>query len=202
MSKRVKREGQNFMDWLDELVEANPEAQKAFEDEMLRLRLADALRDVREAAGMTQALVAEEMDVRQSFVSKLERPDHNHTIETVLSYLQAVGAGLVLAIVEANGRDLIPASALAEDVVLLPKEVKEKAEAAGMSPREYVLSCFAHKQTAQEMKETFSGELRQHMTEFTGWETFEQAKPSSATLKSDVKPFARQAKENDFAQAA
>lgn len=31
---RVKKPGQNFMDWLDELVQNNPEARAAYEDEM------------------------------------------------------------------------------------------------------------------------------------------------------------------------
>lgn len=193
MSKRVKREGQNVMDWLNEVVASDPEAQKAFEDETLRLQLADALREIREAAGMTQMLVAEEMCVKQSFVSRLERSDHNHTIETVLSYLQAVGAGLVLAIVKSNGRDLIPASTLAEDVVLLPKEVSKRAEAVEMSLREYVLGCVTQQQTTEEVTQVFCNELRQHMSELKGWMAFEQVKPNSVRPPATVSGFAKKA---------
>lgn len=36
-SKRVKREGQSFMDWLHEQVEASPEAKAAYQDELRTL---------------------------------------------------------------------------------------------------------------------------------------------------------------------
>ena len=36
--RRTKREGQSFMEWLDERVEAYPEAKAAYEDEMRKLR--------------------------------------------------------------------------------------------------------------------------------------------------------------------
>ncbi len=202
MGKRVKREGQNIMDWLSELVMSDPEAQKAYEDEALRLGLASALQKAREAAGMTQMMVAEEMSVRQSLISKLERPDHNHTVETVLAYLQAINAGLVMAVVAANGRDLIPASALAEDIVLLPKEVKAQAEASQMSPREYVLSCLAHHCTAQEMQQAFSSEMKQHVSELKGIMAFQQAKSSPVPLNPYITNFAERAKETDYAKAA
>jgi transcriptional regulator with XRE-family HTH domain len=168
MSKRVKRKDQNVMDWLDELVVSDPEAQAAYEDETLRLRLADALRKAREEAGMTQTMVAEEMGVRQSLISKLERPDHNHTVETALAYLQAVGANLVVAVVTADGQDLIPASTLAENVVLLPKFVSEEAEARGLSLREHVLCSLAHQETAREMTRVFRTELKVHISELQG----------------------------------
>ena len=202
MSKRVKREGQNVMDWLNEVVASDPEAQKAFEDETLRLQLADALREMREEAGMTQTLVAEEMCVKQSFVSRLERSEHNHTIETVLSYLQAVGAGLVLAIVKSNGRDLIPASALAENAVLLPKEVARQAEAVEMSLREYVLSCVTRQEVTEEVTEAFCGELRQHMSELKGWMAFEQVKPNPAKPSASIAGFAEKARGFGYKAAA
>lgn len=190
MSKRVKREGQGIMDWLDELAASDPKAQQIYEDELLRLRLASALREVREQTGMTQAMVAEEMEVRQSLISKLERPDHNHTVETVLSYLQAVGAGLVMAVVAANGRELIPASALAEDVVLFPKVVREQAEAAEMSLREYVLSCLAHHDTAQEMKQAFSREVKHQVNELKGLVAFQQTESSPLSSGRSTSSFA------------
>ncbi len=37
-TKRVKPEGQNIVDWLNELVASDREAQKAYKDEMMRLR--------------------------------------------------------------------------------------------------------------------------------------------------------------------
>lgn len=193
MSNRVKREGQNIMDWLDELVASDPEAQKAYEDEALRVKLSDALHRARELAGMTQALVAEEMGVRQSMISKLERPDHNHTVETVLSYLQAVGAGLVMAVVAPNGRDLIPASSLAENAVLLSGEVIKQAEAAEMSPREYVMSCLAHHETAEKMVQAFSTELKQNMTEIRGWISFQQSRSGPVKAPRRISNFAHEA---------
>ncbi|CAN5492801.1 hypothetical protein BH24DEI1_BH24DEI1_09500 [soil metagenome] len=200
MSKRVKREGQNVMDWLNELVASDPESQKAYEDEMLRLRLASALRKAREEAGMTQAMVADEMGVRQSLISKLERPDHNHTVETALAYLQAVGANLVVAVATAEGHNLIPASALAEDVVLLPKFVREEAEARGMSLREHVLCSLAHHETAREMTKMFSSELKVHMSELHSWASSRHPQAGRITHNPVLDRFAERAK--PYAQAA
>jgi transcriptional regulator with XRE-family HTH domain len=198
MGKRVKRDGQNFMDWLDELVASDPEAQKAYEDEMLQLRLADALRQAREEAGMTQTMVAEAMGVRQSLISKLERSDHNHTVGTVLAYLQAVGAGLIVAVTTEEGRNLIPASTLAEDIVVLPQTVKAEAEAQGMSLREYVLCGLAHQETAQKMSRMFSDELKVHLLELQTWTNaqstqFEQSKRLPQQFATSAERYAQAA---------
>lgn len=202
MSKQARRNGQSAMDWLAELVASDPEAQKAYEDEELRIQLSGALRESREAAGMTQAMVAEAMGIKQSLVSKLERPDHNHTVGTVLSYLQAVRAGLVMAIVAANGRDLLSATALAENAVLFPEEVRKQAESMHMSLREYVFGCLAHHHTANEMKQAFVGELRQHMGELEGRMAFQQPKSSPIRVQTYSWELADTAGTPSYAKAA
>lgn len=202
MSKQARRDDQGAMDWLAELVASDPDAQKAYEDEELRIQLSGALRESREVAGMTQAMVAEAMGVKQSLISKLERSDHNHTVGTVLAYLQAVKAGLVMAVVAANGRDLISATALAENAVLFPEEVRKQAESMQMSLREYVFSCLAHHHTAYEMKQAFSGELRQHMYELEGRMTFQQPKSSPVRIQSYSSELADTSGMPSYAKAA
>ncbi len=93
-----------FLEWLDERVESEPEARLAAREEEVRLYLASALRRARNEAGLTQAQVAEVSGLRQSVVSHLESADHNPTIETILRYLSAVGANLVMSVtVEKKG---------------------------------------------------------------------------------------------------
>jgi transcriptional regulator with XRE-family HTH domain len=52
----------------------------------------------RKAKGLSQADLAERLGVSQSWVSKLENPDIAHTFESILEYLQAVGADLDMEI--------------------------------------------------------------------------------------------------------
>jgi len=66
--------------------------------ERVRLALALAMVRARKAKGLSQAELAERLGVSQSWVSKLENPDIAHTFESILEYLQAVGAVLDMEI--------------------------------------------------------------------------------------------------------
>jgi transcriptional regulator with XRE-family HTH domain len=50
------------------------------------------MRNLRKATGLTQKEVAEKLGVTQSWVSKLESANNDHTFESVLAYLDALGA--------------------------------------------------------------------------------------------------------------
>ena len=56
----------------------------------------DALIEARQAAGLTQAQVAERMGVTQSRVSKIEKSNGFTTFMSVLGYADAVGATVQL----------------------------------------------------------------------------------------------------------
>jgi len=89
--------------WLEKSVQNDPEARRAAAEEEVHLHLARALRKARLAAGMTQSQVAEAAGLRQSAVSRLESPNHNPTIASVVRYLTAVGGELAMS-VRVDGR--------------------------------------------------------------------------------------------------
>ncbi len=127
----------NFQAWLQQNVGDDPEVILAGKLEYLRLYLTDAMREIRNKAGLTQAQLAEKLGVKQAAVSKLESALKEHELESVLHYLHALGADLLVAVKQ--GDDLYQASD--NDGVLLvdvPDVVFQKALAANMSVREYV----------------------------------------------------------------
>lgn len=81
--------------------------------------------------------------MQQAAVSKLESALKDREFESVLRYLQALGADLLVAV--KSGDELYQVSD-SEGVVLVdvPVEVRALAEAEGMSLREYVLAAIKH----------------------------------------------------------
>ncbi|MCC5606404.1 helix-turn-helix domain-containing protein [Nostoc sp. CHAB 5834] len=127
----------NFQAWLQQKVSDEPEVILAGKLEYLRLYLTDAMREIRNKAGLTQAQLAQKLGVKQAAVSKLESALKEHELESVLYYLHALGADLLVAVKQ--GDDLYQASDN-ESVLLVdvPDVVFQKALAANMSVREYV----------------------------------------------------------------
>ncbi|MFN6566735.1 helix-turn-helix domain-containing protein [Dendronalium sp. ChiSLP03b] len=127
----------NFQAWLQQKVSDEPEVILAGKLEYLRLYLTDAMREIRNKTGLTQAQLAEKLGVQQAAVSKLESALKEHELESVLHYLHALGADLLVAI--KKGDDLYQASDN-EGILLVdvPDVVFQKALAANMSVREYV----------------------------------------------------------------
>jgi transcriptional regulator with XRE-family HTH domain len=127
----------NFQAWLQQKVSDEPEVILAGKLEYLRLYLTDAMREIRNKAGLTQAQLAQKLGVKQAAVSKLESALKEHELESVLHYLQALGADLMVAV--KKGDDLYQASDN-EGLLLVdvPDVVFQKALTANMSVREYV----------------------------------------------------------------
>jgi transcriptional regulator with XRE-family HTH domain len=127
----------NFQAWLQQKVSDDPEVILAGKLEYLRLYLTDAMREIRNKAGLTQAQLAEKLGVQQAAVSKLESALKEHELESVLHYLHTLGADLLVAVKQ--GDNLYQASDN-EGVLLVdvPDVVFQKALAANMSVREYV----------------------------------------------------------------
>ncbi len=111
--------------------------------EHLRLYLADAMRELRTKAGLTQVQLAKKLGVKQAAVSKLESALKDHELESVLHYLHMLGADLLMAV---KHGDILYQVSDNEDVVLLdvPVEVVRLAEAKGLSLREYVETAIRH----------------------------------------------------------
>lgn len=129
----------NFQNWLKTKVSDEPEVILAGKLEHLRLYLTDAMRELREKAGLTQAQLAEKLGVQQAAVSKLESALKEHKMESVIEYLHALDADLLVAV--KKGDELYHVSD--NDCMVLvdvPEKVTQQAEAAGMSLREYILA--------------------------------------------------------------
>jgi transcriptional regulator with XRE-family HTH domain len=69
------------------------------------------MKKARESAGLTQQDVARELRVTQAWISKLENANHDHKLESLLSYFDAIGAEMSLGVEVGTSRYLIWGSA-------------------------------------------------------------------------------------------
>jgi len=92
------RDDRSPLELIDSLVEDSPEVRRAVRRERLRLELARTMKKAREQAALTQQDVARALGVTQAWVSKLENANHDHKLESVLSYFDAVGAEMNLGV--------------------------------------------------------------------------------------------------------
>ncbi len=92
------KENRSPLEVLDSLVEDSPEVRRAARRERLRLELARFMKKAREEAGLAQQDVARALGVTQAWVSKLENANHDHKLESVLSYFDAIGAEMSLGV--------------------------------------------------------------------------------------------------------
>ncbi len=127
----------NFQAWLQHKISYDPEVILAGKLEYLRLYLTDAMRELRNKAGLTQAQLAEKLGVQQAAVSKLESALKDHELESVLHYLHTLGGDLLVAVKQGNNLYQVSDN---EGMLLVdvPPSVAQKASAARMSVREYV----------------------------------------------------------------
>lgn len=127
----------DFSDLVDQIVNSDPDADRAEREEWMALGIARALRKAREAADMTQTMVSHASGLKQSVVSRLERAGHNPTLDTLSRFAKAVDADLILGI--AKGGEFFPATRESSNVVIVPSALVREAECLEVSPREYVL---------------------------------------------------------------
>mgnify|MGYP001602943424 FL=1 len=77
----------------------DPVFRRGYNDQLLRLRLTDALISLREKQGLTQSDLARRIGTTQAFVSKLENAEsHNYTVETLQRIVLALNGELVIRI--------------------------------------------------------------------------------------------------------
>lgn len=81
--------GVSFRDDLKQRLK-NPEFAKAYEEVDAEVRLAIAVAEARERAGMTQAELAKKLHTKQSNISRLERGTHNLTMVTLRKIAKAL----------------------------------------------------------------------------------------------------------------
>ncbi len=133
----------NFQNWLQTKISDDPEVVLAEKLEYLRLYLTDTMRELRIKAGLTQAQLAEKLEVQQAAVSKLESALKDHELESVLNYLHKLDADLLVAVKQ--GDELYQVSDNSGTVLVdIPIEVQELAISKGMSLRDYVQTAIKH----------------------------------------------------------
>jgi DNA-binding XRE family transcriptional regulator len=86
--------GSDALAFLDSIIPDTLENRLTERQEIFRIALTQAMRDARKRAGLTQKQLAEKLGVGQSWVSKLESANNDHTFESVIAYLNASGGGL------------------------------------------------------------------------------------------------------------
>ena len=91
--KGTGKTGILFRDDLKERLK-DPEFAKAYEEVDAEVRLAIAVAQARERAGMTQAELARKMQTKQSNISRIERGTHNLTVATLLKLAKALHSRL------------------------------------------------------------------------------------------------------------
>jgi len=103
-----RAEGSDALEFFQNLAPETPETQRIGKQEWARLLLTEEMRNARRRAGLTQEQVADKLRVTQGWVSRLERADHDHTLESVIAYLDAVDADLEFVVVSASSRGAGP----------------------------------------------------------------------------------------------
>jgi transcriptional regulator with XRE-family HTH domain len=95
-------------DWEDVKAEVyDAEDIEAIEAGAVRISVALRLVEIRQQVGLTQAEVAERMEVRQERVSAIERGDvTNLKLSTLIAYGQAIGGQVHLTVELAAGQHL------------------------------------------------------------------------------------------------
>jgi transcriptional regulator with XRE-family HTH domain len=128
----------NAIEWLNSILPDTLEMRAIEDEENAKYNLAVALTQAREAAGHTQTSLATQLGVQQSLVSKWEKIDHNHTLETLLHLCNATGAKLVMGL-EVNGQ-LLPITSATERCILLSEktyhQVEQQAHATNLTLHE------------------------------------------------------------------
>lgn len=78
--------------FLDDLIPDTPQNRLIERQELFRIALTQAMRNIRKRLGITQKELAQKLGVTQGWVSKLESANNDHTFESVLAYLDALTA--------------------------------------------------------------------------------------------------------------
>lgn len=86
--------GSDALAFLESIIPDTPEMQRVEKKERFRIALTQAMRDLRNQVGITQKELAQRLGIGQSWISKLENANNDHTFESVLDYLDVLGAEL------------------------------------------------------------------------------------------------------------
>lgn len=132
--------GSDALTYLESIVPDTPETRRIEKQERFRFNLTQAMRDLRERVGLTQNDLAQKLGIGQSWVSKLESANNDHTFESVLAYFDALDAIFQVQILLESKKVAIitsdPSSFMTMNAVneTTKKPLKEKGLSASQSP--------------------------------------------------------------------
>ncbi len=89
MKSKDKNRGIAFDDYLEKRLK-NPKFRKAFDAVDAEVRLAVAIAEAREQAGLTQAALAKALHTKQTNISRIERGEQNLTVHTLEGIAKAL----------------------------------------------------------------------------------------------------------------
>lgn len=97
VKRDLAREGaEQYEEWRRELL-STPELRQLYEEEAAKKELWLQLVEARQAAGLTQAELAERLGVSQAQVARLERRGYDaYTLSSLRRYVDALGSGFHL----------------------------------------------------------------------------------------------------------
>jgi DNA-binding XRE family transcriptional regulator len=95
----IKEGEQEYQQWRDALL-ADPETRAIYKEEAAKKELWLQLVEARQAAGLTQAELAQRLGVSQAQVARIEKSGYDsYTLNTLRRYVQALGRTLEVAVV-------------------------------------------------------------------------------------------------------
>jgi ribosome-binding protein aMBF1 (putative translation factor) len=89
MKSKDKNPGISFREDLKERLK-NPKFRKAFDEVDAEVRLAVAIAEAREQAGLTQVALAKALHTKQTNISRIERGEQNLTLHTLEGIAKAL----------------------------------------------------------------------------------------------------------------
>src|SRR2546425_11979087 len=94
----IKEGEQAYQEWRDALL-ADPETRAIYKEEAAKSELWLQLVEARQAAGLTQAQLAQRLGVSQAQVSRIEKRGYDaYTLTTLRRYVRALGEGFSLQV--------------------------------------------------------------------------------------------------------
>ena len=139
--------GSDALASLKSMIPDTPATRLIQRQEIFRIALTQAMRDARKRAGLTQKQLAEKLGVGQSWVSKLESANNDHTFESVIAYLNALGADFETSILLEGEKATVIAAKLGmtkEEAYTVIDPVWESTEdlqpTEGLQPPEFGLT--------------------------------------------------------------
>lgn len=93
----MKRKTTDAVEILKRRTGKDPKLQELYEDEKINLQAAAAIRQAREAVGLTQNQLAEKIGTTQSVISRLEDADYEgHTLKMLEKIAEALDQRVVI----------------------------------------------------------------------------------------------------------